>query len=129
VPQIAWLYPLGSFTDVVSVWRKLGVTKDPDTGALVEDWQTTAADWDRSWVTPVTESDLVVLGERYRGAQWMVYCLQKDDGTLPDVDTDDHVTWTDGGGRIHTLNVLFYEDEAGAYICKRVPCTELVETG
>jgi hypothetical protein len=129
VPRIDFLFPPGVFNDTVSVWRKTGVTKDPATGSLVEDWQAVAQDWDRSFVTPVTESDLVMLGERYRGAQWMVYLMRQDDGSLPNVTTDDHITWTDGGGVVHTLSVLFYEDEAGAHICYRVPCTELTETG
>lgn len=129
MPQIAWLHPPGAFTDVVSVWRKIVQPSPGAGGELVETWEVVAEDWDRSWVTPVTESDLLVLGERYRNAQWMIYFLRQDDGTLPDVTTDDHATWTDGGGVIHTFNVMFYEDEAGAHICYRVPCSELTETG
>jgi hypothetical protein len=129
VPQVAWIHPPGVFLDVVTIWPKLGVTKDPDTGALTEGWPTLGFDWGRSFVTPITEADQPELAARYQSAQWFAYLMRQDDGTLPDVRTDDHVTWTDQAGVVHTLNVLYAVNEGGMGICRRAICTELAETG
>jgi hypothetical protein len=127
VPQIAWIHPPGVFSDVVSVYRKTVGPAPGGGGELTETWEAVAQDWPRSFVTPMSEADQLTLGERYRSANYFCYLMRQDDGTLPDVATDDHLTFTDRRGEIHTLNVSYSVDEGGAGVCLRCVCTELHE--
>jgi hypothetical protein len=128
VPRIDVLFPPNVFNDTVTLWPKLVGPSPGGGGELTETW-TLGFDWDRAFAMPITEADRLDLGGRYQAANYLVYLWRHDDGTLPDVRTDDHVSYTDQRGRAHELNVSYEVDAAGAGVCLIAPCTELTETG
>jgi hypothetical protein len=123
VPSIPWLFPPGVFTDTVSVWWK-AFGPSPG-GELTETWAPVAEDWPRSKVVPINEADRLELAVGYRGANYFVFLMAADDGTLPEPLRDDRVTWTDRRGQPRTFHVEYSVDEGEMGICQRAVCTEL----
>jgi hypothetical protein len=125
VPQIPWLFPPGVFGDVVSVWVKAFGPSPGAGGELTETWATLAEDWPRAKVVPMNEADQLELAAGYREADYFVYLVAADDGSLPEPLRDDRITWTDPRGRPRTFHVHYSVDEGEMGVCQRAVCSEL----